>query len=43
MNVVQDLHVCNNCGVVFDLQRRRDKDCPLCHSGEHIPIRQANW
>jgi rubrerythrin len=41
--MVQDLYVCNNCGVVFDLNRRQEKDCPLCHSGEHIQIQQANW
>lgn len=41
--MVHDLHVCNNCGVVFDLERRQDKDCPLCHSGKHIPIQRANW
>jgi ribosomal protein S27AE len=37
--VVRDLKICSNCGVVFDLEHRQEKDCPLCHSGEHIPIK----
>lgn len=24
------------CGVVFDLERSKNKDCPLCHDGEHL-------
>jgi Zn finger protein HypA/HybF involved in hydrogenase expression len=38
--MVQDLQVCSNCGAVFDLERRQNKDCPLCHSGKHMRIQQ---
>ncbi|MGB8934921.1 MAG: hypothetical protein WCC17_07430 [Candidatus Nitrosopolaris sp.] len=33
---VSNIRICRNCGVVFDLERRKDKDCPLCHNGEHL-------
>ncbi|HET7390570.1 MAG TPA: hypothetical protein VFJ51_07085 [Nitrososphaeraceae archaeon] len=33
---VRNIRICRNCGVLFDLERRKDKDCPLCHAGEHL-------
>lgn len=35
----QYIRVCRNCGIVFNIDRRKDKDCPLCHSGEHMSFR----
>jgi predicted Zn-ribbon and HTH transcriptional regulator len=40
--MVQDLQVCRKCGVVFDLELRKNKDCPLCHSGKHIQLERSN-
>jgi predicted RNA-binding Zn-ribbon protein involved in translation (DUF1610 family) len=34
----EDLRICTSCGIVFDLKFRSNKDCPLCHSGEHVRI-----
>lgn len=36
VSMIKDIRICRNCGVVFDLQRRQDKDCPVCHHGEHL-------
>jgi hypothetical protein len=38
----QDIQVCNKCGIIFDLEYRPNKDCPLCHSGEYVNLRQNN-
>jgi len=38
MNVVQNVHVCVKCGIVFDVRFRQNNDCPVCHSGEHMEI-----
>jgi predicted Zn-ribbon and HTH transcriptional regulator len=35
----QDIQVCRKCGVVFDLNIRKNKDCPLRSAGEHIKLR----
>jgi predicted Zn-ribbon and HTH transcriptional regulator len=37
--MIQDLRICRKCGVLFDIEVRKNKDCPVCHSGEHMPIR----
>jgi rubrerythrin len=34
--MTQNIQVCRKCGIVFNIERRKDKDCPLCHSGEHM-------
>jgi rubrerythrin len=36
--MVQNLRVCRRCGVVFDIEIRKNKDCPLCQSGENIQV-----
>ena len=36
--MTQDLRICRKCGVLFDIEVRKNKDCPVCHSGEHIRI-----
>ena len=38
--MVQDLRICRKCGILFDLEVRENKDCPLCHSGEYTHIEQ---
>ena len=35
----QDIQVCNKCGIIFDLEYRPNKDCPLCSAGEHTKLR----
>jgi len=35
----QDIEVCRKCGVIFDLNIRKNKDCPLCSAGEHTKLR----
>ena len=35
----QDIQVCRKCGVIFDLNIRQNKDCPLCSAGEHTKLR----
>jgi predicted Zn-ribbon and HTH transcriptional regulator len=37
--LTKDIQVCRRCGVIFDLNIRKNKDCPLCSSGEHTKIR----
>ena len=37
--LTKDIQVCRRCGVIFDLNVRKNKDCPLCSSGEHTKIR----
>ena len=34
-----DVQVCRKCGVIFDLNIRKNKDCPLCSAGEHTKLR----
>ena len=34
--MTKNIRICRNCGVVFDLERRKDKDCPVCHDGEYL-------
>ena len=36
VSMAKNIRICRNCGVVFDLERRKDKDCPVCHDGEHL-------
>jgi hypothetical protein len=38
----QDIQVCRKCGIVFDLNIRQNKDCPLCSAGEHTELRMNN-
>jgi RNA polymerase subunit RPABC4/transcription elongation factor Spt4 len=38
----RDIQVCTKCGIIFDIEYRRNKDCPLCHSGEYVNLRQDN-
>lgn len=38
----QDIQVCRKCGIVFDLNMRKNKDCPLCRAGEHTELRSSN-
>ena len=38
----QDIQVCRRCGIVFDLNIRENKDCPLCSAGEHAKLRMNN-
>ncbi|MGB8937540.1 MAG: hypothetical protein WCC17_20815 [Candidatus Nitrosopolaris sp.] len=45
---MSNIRICRNCGVVFDLERRKDKDCPLCHDREHLAfgsilMAQLSW
>jgi hypothetical protein len=42
ISMSQNFQVCRKCGIVFDIECRKDKDCPLCHSGEHIVFRYPN-
>jgi hypothetical protein len=37
----QDIQVCRKCGIVFNLNIRENKDCPLCGAGEHTETLQA--
>ena len=41
--MIEDLRVCRRCGVVFDVEIRKNKDCPVCHSGEHMVIQLKKW
>ena len=36
--MMKDIRICRSCGIVFDMKLRRDKDCPLCHGGESLPL-----
>ena len=36
--MMKDIRICRICGVVFDIELRRDKDCPLCHGGENLSL-----
>lgn len=36
--MIQDLNMCRKCGVLFNLEVRENKDCPVCHGGEHTRI-----
>lgn len=38
----QDIQVCRKCGIVFDLNMRENKDCPLCSAGEHTELKMNN-
>jgi ribosomal protein L37E len=40
--VTQHMQVCRRCGVAFDLNIRKNKDCPLCGAGEHTELRMNN-
>ena len=40
-DMLQDLRICRKCGIIFDLEVRKNKDCPLCHSGEHTDIQRS--
>jgi ribosomal protein S27AE len=40
--LTQDIQICRRCGVAFDLNIRKNKDCPLCGAGEHIELRMNN-
>jgi predicted Zn-ribbon and HTH transcriptional regulator len=42
VNTAQDLRICRKCGVLFDIEVRKNKDCPVCHSGEHMRITKQN-
>jgi ribosomal protein S27AE len=40
--LTQNIQVCRRCGVVFDLNIRKNKDCPICGAGEHTELRMNN-
>ena len=40
--LAQDIQVCRKCGIVFDLNVRKNRDCPLCRAGEHTELRMNN-
>jgi rubrerythrin len=37
--LTQGIQVCRRCGVIFELNIRKNKDCPLCSAGEHTKLR----
>ena len=39
IDMMHDLRICRKCGVLFDVEIRKNKDCPVCHGGEHTHIR----
>ena len=39
--MAQGLRICIKCDVVFDLKFGSNKDCPLCHSGEHMQMEKG--
>jgi rubrerythrin len=38
ISMTQDIQVCNKCGIVFDIQYRANRDCPVCHGGGFTPF-----
>ena len=36
VSMIKEIRIFRNCGVVFDLDRRIDRDCPVCQHGEHL-------
>jgi rubrerythrin len=40
--MTQNIQVCRRCGIVFDLNIRKNKDCPICGAGEHTELRMNN-
>jgi hypothetical protein len=36
ISMSQNIQVCRKCGAVFDIERRKGKERPLCHSREQM-------